>query len=309
MTEPMAFSGIRGDTAIVRLRTRGPYFLPKGESIAASSQAVVFRLLGRVAIRQETPHFLSAPMVCGLLTSMLLDAAADRPSKRPALVDMLWDDPPESAADNLRQYISRLRRGLRQMGLPNRIVTISGPGGGYQLLVNTNELDLTCFNALVAEGQRRMRDGNHLGAASSLHRAIVMWRGSAGIGAAGSALLMGQLERLNDRYIRAVEDYVDTQLALARYDSAIDSLRSILAGDPERERAWVQLARAHYLHGDPALALRACCTANAVLRNRLGAEPGPLLRQIHGDILHHHGRAIAASVLDRWQGNGSAVAS
>jgi hypothetical protein len=85
--------------------------------------------------------------MCTLILAVLASRVG-RPVPLPELVDALWgDQPPASAGNNLRTYVSGLRRTLGAGSL-----TGSGTPG-YTLQVSTEDIDMHEFLAPVSGGQ------------------------------------------------------------------------------------------------------------------------------------------------------------
>ena len=69
------------------------------------------------------------------------------------LIEELWvERPPATALNTLQQHLSQLRK---RLGV-DRLLT---EPGGYRLLVDERELDLTRFAHLLAEGKRELASG------------------------------------------------------------------------------------------------------------------------------------------------------
>ena len=84
------------------------------------------------------------------------------------LMDLLWgDSPPEATA--LRVRVSQLRKALGAGGMA--IVT---QAPGYVLRLDDEELDLGCFERLVAQAA----DMSPEDAAEQLRSALALWRGA-----------------------------------------------------------------------------------------------------------------------------------
>ena len=89
--------------------------------------AVRIGVLGTV----DGPSGLSGVRLRGLLARLALDAG--RPVSTAALVDGLWETPPENAANALQALVSRLRRSLGEL-------VVTEPGG-YRLAVEPRAVD------------------------------------------------------------------------------------------------------------------------------------------------------------------------
>src|SRR5215469_4354113 len=83
------------------------------------------------------------------------------------LIDDLWGaQPPADAANALQSLVSRLRKAIPQ---PDAVV--SGPAG-YQLAVKPDDVDVTLFDKLAADGRAHLRAGHPTQAAATFAEAL-----------------------------------------------------------------------------------------------------------------------------------------
>src|SRR5580700_491015 len=93
------------------------------------------------------------------------------------LQDELWPGlPAERAAANLQVRMSELRGALRAAGQDQRLVTRPP---GYILQAEAEEVDASCFEALLARGREALSSGGAQRAADHLRAALALWRGPA----------------------------------------------------------------------------------------------------------------------------------
>ncbi|MGW0589551.1 BTAD domain-containing putative transcriptional regulator [Streptosporangium sp. NPDC002607] len=222
--------------------------------------------------------------VGGFKQRTLLGALLARPNTAVAteqLIDELWasTEPPLSAADNLRLYIYRIRRALRD---PQRI--LSQPLG-YYLLVKDGELDSGRFEKLLLEGRRALDAGNNARAAEVLRHGLDLWRGPAFAGTSGAAIVAGEAARLEELRLVALEMRIEADLQLNRYADLIPELTQLATGFPLRERFRLQLMHTLHRAGRQAEALQVYRDTRQLLVTELGLEPGPELRALEKAIL------------------------
>jgi DNA-binding SARP family transcriptional activator/transcriptional regulator with XRE-family HTH domain len=246
---------------------------------------VRFRVLGPLELcdGHDRPVTLSAPKQRTLLAVLLLHA--NRAVGVDLLVEALWgEQPPGSAVAGLRTYVSGLRRvlGLGGAAGATRIVA---PPGGYQLSVAGEELDLLVFERCADEGQRALADGEMALAAARLGLALGLWRGRAFEDVPLHGGLAGELARLRERRLIMVEAWAEASLALGRHDGPVSELRRLVVAEPLRERLWGQWMLGLYRSGRQTEALAAYQQLQGRLVEELGIEPGPLLQQLHQQIL------------------------
>ena len=249
--------------------------------------AAAFRVLGRVEIvvaDQDRPAEIRGLKANLLLAALLLNI--NRPVPVSRLIDALWpQNPPTSAHENLRTYAAVLRRTLTAAGhtTPARLSTSRL---GYLLSAEEAALDAALFGSRAASGHEYLEKGDPLGAAESFADALALWRGpAAGEGLPRDGWLGAALAGLDDERLRVVEDHVDARLALGRHRELVSPLTRLLAENPLRERAWLQLMLVQYRCGDAGAALVSYSRARAALIEELGVEPGPGLQALQRRII------------------------
>ncbi|WP_462189164.1 AfsR/SARP family transcriptional regulator, partial [Frankia sp. CcWB2] len=167
-----------------------------------------FQILGPVGIGPHTP---SAAKLRVVLATLL--TRANEIVSAASLIDELWgDDPPRTATTTLHVYISQLRKILSMAedtegargaqgtdavkGTESRIVTRLP---GYLFRVLPDELDLTRFELLSAQGGAAY-DQHDFGAATRILReALDLWKGPALCGVAQGPLLQAAVVHLTER--------------------------------------------------------------------------------------------------------------
>jgi predicted ATPase/DNA-binding SARP family transcriptional activator len=223
-----------------------------------------------------------------VLASLLLRAGQTVALER--IVDELWDEPPETAARTIQVYISRLRHEL-----PSGVIQ-SRPGG-WTLAFDRAELDLATFEQLAEKGRSALAAGDHEQAARLLREALGLWRGPALAGLTSEALRR-ERERLEEEHLEALEDRLEADLGRGRHNDVVSELQALVAEHPFRERPRALLMRALYRAGRHPEALDVYRAARQLLRDELGLEPSPSLRDLHQAILRQapslavHGQAV-----------------
>ncbi|WP_163509678.1 ATP-binding protein [Fodinicola acaciae] len=230
-----------------------------------------FGILGPVRAEDSGGHpvTLGGRRTHALLAMLLADAgkyvSADR------LIDGMYDGaPPTGAANALQSQVSRLRK---QLDAP-----IEFTERGYRLAVDPDDVDLHRFLRLAEEGRSALEAGAYDHAAGALDEALRLWRGEPEVDEATRA-------NLQQRWLEATEDHVDTQLALHRHREQVPRLRELIAAHPLRERPRAQLVRALTANGESAQALLAYEDARRTLAEELGADPSSELAEAHAAAL------------------------
>ncbi|MDH6132116.1 DNA-binding SARP family transcriptional activator [Kitasatospora sp. MAA4] len=252
----------------------------------------MIRILGPVCI--ETAGVERAPasvMVRGALTALSLDPGTGMSQTR--LLELLWDEPPASANANLRQYVSRLRKELLVAGRG----VLSGRRAGrlgvsYQLDAPDCEVDHRCFAELVRTGRRLLDTGYSVESERVLGRALALWRGPAGVDAAGSARLRRHLAAFDTLWLQCREDLAEAALYAGPCAQAVLRARSVIADHPLRERPWAVLMAAHHSCGELSEALAAYQEFRRLLRAELGVEPSRNLASLQSAVLNRSAIAV-----------------
>jgi DNA-binding SARP family transcriptional activator len=227
---------------------------------------VEFRILGPVDVLDEgQPVPLPAGKPLTLLRVLLLNR--NHVVSAETLVDELWgEEPPETAMKAMQGHVSQLRKVLGA----ERLIT---KPPGYALRVEEGELDLDRFEQLARQGREHLAAGDAKAASRELESALALWRGPA--------------PGLDDRRLAAVEDRIDSDLALWRQTQVVAELETLVAAHPLRERLRGQLMLALYRSGRQADALEQYRQTRETLVDQLGIEPSEELQDLQRAILRH----------------------
>jgi DNA-binding SARP family transcriptional activator len=220
-----------------------------------------------------------------LLTLLLADAGRVVGVDR--IVTTLWgDDPPPTVTGTLQAYVSHLRRTLEPDRGPREApsVLLTRPPG-YLLRVDTTDLDTLSFAELVESGDRAVHDGDPARGIALLDEALALWRGEPLAELGDLPHASTDRLRLVELQVRARERRCDAQLAVGRPDAAVGDLQRLVAEHPLRERLWARLVTALYAADRQADALEACRRCADLLREELGIDPGPELRDLEQAVL------------------------
>jgi DNA-binding SARP family transcriptional activator len=199
------------------------------------------------------------------------------------LIDELWGDhPPATAAKTVQAHISRLRKALAAGG--GAVVTRAH---GYELELDPGCLDAHRFERLLGDGRSALAAGRPELALTTLQDALALWRGAALADLAYEPFAQGEIARLEDLRLVALEQLVEAKLALGRHAELVGQLETLIAQHPYRERLRAQLMLALYRSDRQADALQAYQNARRTLVEELGIEPGERLRLLERAILAH----------------------
>jgi DNA-binding SARP family transcriptional activator/streptogramin lyase len=239
---------------------------------------IEFRILGPLeASRRGQALEVGAGKQRALLVLLLLSAGEVVSTDR--LIDALWGErPPASALNSVHIYVSRLRKLLGNGRLETR-------GRGYMLVLAPEQLDLGRFDSLLGDGRDLLASGEPDRAAEALRGALGLWRGPPLADVASEPFAHGEIARLEELRLAALEDRIEADLALRRHADLVPELEGLVHEHPLRERLRAQLMLALYRSGRQADALDAYQQARRLLATELGLEPGRQLRELQAAIL------------------------
>ena len=265
----------------------------------------MLRLFGTVEAGPESaaPTPVTAPrprLIVALLGANLGERV---PVQR--LVDALWpDDPPRTAISALQVYISKIRR-LFEPDLAPRTESryLRLEAAAYVLDLPVHEVDTRRFAAL-----------GRTDATTSSADAEVRWREALALWAdppfaefadapwaiaAGNELRRTRISICRGLYAEAITEGRDAEI--------IDELSKDYDTHPFDERLAGLLMTAQYRLGDQAAALATGARVRTHLREELGLEPTPELRELERLILDHDASLLEGFRIRPPQRRGAAI--
>jgi predicted ATPase/DNA-binding SARP family transcriptional activator len=199
------------------------------------------------------------------------------------LVESLWgDEPPSATGQALQKQISRLRRRLGERG---SLIRHRPPG--YALDVVAEAIDARRFEELLRRARMALGRDDPEGASADLETALELWRGEALADFRYDEFAQGEIARLEELRVEAIEERMAAALAAGGGEELVGELQALAAKHPLRERLRGQLMVALYRAGRQAEALEAMRVGRQLLVDELGIEPGPELRRLERMILAH----------------------
>ncbi|MDH6626900.1 putative ATPase/DNA-binding SARP family transcriptional activator [Streptomyces sp. LBL] len=237
---------------------------------------VHYRILGTTQVLR--PDGTTVP-VGGARLRALLTVLALRPGRTvPAslLVDEVWDgDSPADATGALQALVGRLRRALGADA-------VASADGGYRLTAAPDDIDLHRFERLAGDGTRALADGDPAKAAGVLDDALALWRDPA---LADLPDRTAEAARWETRRLDVLRARHTAALALGRADQSLPELTALCDSHPLDESLQALRLGALRDTGRTAEALAAYEDVRRLLAEQLGADPGPELRALHGELL------------------------
>jgi DNA-binding SARP family transcriptional activator/pimeloyl-ACP methyl ester carboxylesterase len=250
---------------------------------AASAPFAEVRLLGPVELgrRDGSSVGVGSGLERTLLAALAVNAGLVVPTG--VLIDGLWESgPPPTARHALQVHVSSLRHRLGVSPSP-----LEARPSGYVLKLDPGQLDTERFESLAATGRAELASNQAQRAAEVLEAALAVWRGPALADVAGDRLTGGEVARLSEARRATEEDRLDAELAAGRSARAAAMAEALAGAEPFRERRWGQLMLALYRSGRQADALRRFLEVRDLLRDELGVDPSPALRELHHKVLRH----------------------
>ncbi|GGZ16117.1 SARP family transcriptional regulator [Streptomyces inusitatus] len=213
-----------------------------------------------------------------VLTTLLLDPG--RVASVARLVEAAWEeDPPATAAHQVRKAIADLRRRL-----PSGAKVIVTDGPGYRVIAPSGGLDLLDFDARLQAAAQEMAAGRPAEACAELQGALDLWQGPV-LAGAGGPVINRAAAALEERRLAAAERLYELRLGLGVSGELVAGLRELVGSHPLRETLRVQLMLALYRSGRQAEALEEYGKMRELLVDELGVDPGPQLVKLYEGIL------------------------
>jgi DNA-binding SARP family transcriptional activator len=231
------------------------------------------------------PVKLTQPVQRTLLTALVL--SANRVVSVASLIDAIWqEEPDDRRIKNLHYHVSRLRALLRNLerGRGTSRVITSPPG--YRFVINAGERDVDAFCQLVGLARDALEADRHRDAAALYRQALSLCRGPALCDVRHASEWIGaEAERLDEMSLSALEERLEANIACHEHRQVVSELSMLVAQHPRRERLRCQLMIALYRCDRQVDALGVYTSYATALRDELGLDPGPAMRQVHKRIL------------------------
>ncbi|MDN3250854.1 AfsR/SARP family transcriptional regulator, partial [Streptomyces sp. ZSW22] len=238
---------------------------------------VRYRILGTTQVLRSdgTAVPVGGARLRALLTVLALRAGRTVPAG--LLVEEVWaGDPPADAPGALQALVGRLRRALGADA-------VASADGGYRLTAGPEDIDLHRFDRLAGEGTRALADGDPAKAAAVLDDALGLWRAPA---LADLPDRTAEAARWETRHLDVLRARHTAALELGQAEHSLPELTALCDGHPLDEPLQALRLRALRDTGRTAEALAAYEDVRRLLADRLGADPGPELRSLHGRLLN-----------------------
>lgn len=237
-----------------------------------------FRVLGPVEARRGDARVpLAGTKIHTMLAALLLARGQVVSNER--LSRSLWGwEPPATMNAQIYTYVSRLRKQLGDT------VAISRRQPGYALDPRDSWIDAVEYERLDRLGRQALAARQYARAGTQLHSALELWHGVP-LSNTTAFLAESEVPQWEEAWAATLESRIEADLALGLQQELIPELTRLVAAHPLRERLRVQLMTALFRCSRQADALAVYRDCVQVLRDELGVEPGPELREVHHRIL------------------------
>jgi predicted ATPase/DNA-binding SARP family transcriptional activator len=145
--------------------------------------------------------------------------------------------------------------------------------------------DVARFTDLTGRAEAEAAAGDLEAADATLSQALALWRGEALEDVRDTPYLQSEARRLTELRLGVIEDRLDLGLRQGRASELVDQARTLVDGNPTRERLWGLLMSALYRSGRGEEAIAVYAEARATLADELGIEPSEALQQLEAGIL------------------------
>ncbi|TDV53543.1 ATP-binding protein [Actinophytocola oryzae] len=233
---------------------------------------VELTVLSRVAFRGRE---ITGPRLRGLLALLAAEPGGCGVAR---LVDGLWqDDRPDNPTKALQILVSRLRAQLGDE-------VIARTPTGYRLALGEDQVDAQAVLHHAAQAARHARAGDHGQALHHAEAGLALWDGPPKPDEAHDPLADLRAERAVTH--RTLTRARAVALArLGRHAEAVGPLTDLAVEYPRDEEILLALLGSEAATKSPAAAMARYDAYRRALRDELGADPGPALRQAHQDLL------------------------
>ncbi|MFK4268781.1 AfsR/SARP family transcriptional regulator [Streptomyces milbemycinicus] len=202
------------------------------------------------------------------------------------LIGHIWGSAlPHNPKGALHTCIARLRQTFARHGVDGDSAVIRTCTAAYVIDISPDRLDLLRFRSLVAAARCAADSGKLAAQSASLAQAVALWRGPVLSDVQSESLRRDIVHESTEQYLAALEALYNTELALGRHSDIIGPLRTLVCKHPFRERFHEQLMLALYRSDRQIEALETYQDVTVHMREELGVDPSPTLRELHFAIL------------------------
>ncbi|CAO5257820.1 SARP family transcriptional regulator, regulator of embCAB operon [Frankia sp. AgKG'84/4] len=237
-----------------------------------------FRVLGPVGLWVDNTELpLKGIKQRTMLAALLLAGEWAVPDTR--LGELLWAGRvPTTYQAQIYTYASRLRKNL------GAGTTITRQGSGYLMRIGAARFDLREFEKLSRAGRDALRAHDPERAAELLRAALHLWHGPT-LTWVSEPLAENERPRIEMARMETLENRIAADLELGRHELLTAELAGLVSAHPLRESFRAQFMVALYRSDRQAEAFATYQQGCQLLKEELGVDPGPALRNAYQAIL------------------------
>lgn len=208
-----------------------------------------------------------------------------------SLIEELWgNNAPRSATSTLQTYVLSLRNHIRDALVPtgeeSLVREVLGTRhAGYVLQVEPEAVDVMRYTRLAIAGRAAGAAGDYARAEQLLSDALALWRAPVLVDVSVGPQLEIEAMRLTERRLADLTLRIDMDLYMGRHHQVLGDLAALCARHPYMENFLAQFMLALYRSGRPGQALEIYLEKSTMIRDHLGVDPSPRLRELHRAIL------------------------
>jgi predicted ATPase/DNA-binding SARP family transcriptional activator len=203
------------------------------------------------------------------------------------LAEAVWEEaPPRNVEGALQTLVSRVRAMLREADAitSGPVVELVTAPAGYQLRLETGQLDAARFEELARQGHGVARSDPGLGV-QTLDEALSWWGGPPYAELSEAEFARPDAVRLGQLHTDVTLDRLELLLRIGSGHDATATLEGLVTSQPLNERPISLLMLARHRDGRQQAALELYADFRHRLADELGLEPSPALQQLQTRIL------------------------
>lgn len=245
-------------------------------------QSLHITLLGdfRLTYGNELLTDVYAERLQALFAYLVLHRATPQPRQR--LAYLFWSESNDTQArTNLRRELHHLRHLLPDA---DRFIKVDTKTLQWQSDAPFT-LDVAEFEQAVIQAEAAAQSGDSAQVRSALERAASLYQGEL-LPTCEDEWVVPEREQLQQTYLRVLEGLTRLLQEQGDYRSAMRYAQLLLEIDPLNESIYCELIQLYALVGDRAGALRTYHRCMTILREELGIDPSPAIRDLYDRLLH-----------------------
>ncbi|MFJ4680353.1 BTAD domain-containing putative transcriptional regulator [Kitasatospora sp. NPDC088783] len=237
------------------------------------------RLLGPLEVEAQGKLLaIGGLRSCRLLAVLLLNANSVVTADR--LIDVMWEEAPRSARQQIHNTVGALRRIVSHaQGIDILTVPL-----GYRVDIDDERLDLTRYRSMVRRADEALAAGDTGAGISLLASARRLWRGAA-LAGLGGEYFTNVATRLEEERLSTVELLLELHVRRGDGAQAVAELVELVASHPTRESFRASLMTALHSSGRTSEALEVYEEGRLLLAEEFGLDPSDDLKALHQHIL------------------------